>query len=102
MKYRVEIQPNAADEIAAAYGWIRDRSPNGAIRWRDGLRVALESLEQNPQRCPLAPEDDAFDEEIRQLLYGKRGGVYRILFTITRNTVSVLHVRHAARRFLNE
>jgi hypothetical protein len=31
------------------------------------------------------------------LLFGKRRGVYRILFTMAGNTVNVLHIRHGAR-----
>ena len=31
------------------------------------------------------------------LLYGKRGGVYRIFFTIQEESVSILYVRHSAR-----
>lgn len=36
------------------------------------------------------------------LLFGKRLGIYRILFTIEADTVQVLTVRHAARRSLRE
>ena len=39
--------------------------------------------------------------EIRQLLYGRRGGVYRVLFTITGRDIRVLHIRHAAREALS-
>lgn len=35
-----------------------------------------------PERCAFAQENAFFPEDIRQLLYGKRSGVYRILFTI--------------------
>ena len=44
-----------------------------------------------------APENDAFEETIRQLLHGKKRGTYRILFTIKEGVVELLHVRHAAR-----
>ncbi len=53
-----------------------------------------------PARCPLAPENDEFEEEIRELLYGKRQHRYRILFTIRGETVIVLHIRHGAREHL--
>jgi len=86
-----------AEEI---YRWLLERSPSTVTKWFNGLAAAIFSLERNPKRCSLAPENDAFEEEIRQLLYGKRGGVYRILFTIVGDTVKVLHLRHGARRFL--
>jgi plasmid stabilization system protein ParE len=100
MKYRIEIAQEAEKEIGDAYLWIRSDSPANAVRWRQGLLEALKSLSQQPTRCPLAPESAAFRQEIRQLIYGKRGGVYRVLFVIGERTVSILHVRHAAREFL--
>jgi plasmid stabilization system protein ParE len=54
-----------------------------------------QALEQFPHRCPLAPESGP-ELEIRQLLYGR----YRVLFTITSDTVYVLHIRHGARQQL--
>jgi hypothetical protein len=48
----------------------------------------------------MAPENDEFEEEIRQILYGKRQHRYRILFTIREQTVIVLHIRHGAREHL--
>jgi hypothetical protein len=40
---------------------------------------------------PLAPEDDEFSQEIRQMVVGR----YRVLFTIKGREVHVLHVRGA-------
>ena len=44
-----------------------------------------------PKGFPLAPEDDEFSEEIRQMVVGR----YRVLFTIKGRKVHVLHVRGA-------
>jgi hypothetical protein len=49
----------------------------------------------------LAPENEYFPEEIRNLFYGKRRNAYRIIFTIRGDTVHVLHVRRGARQVLN-
>lgn len=61
--------------------------------------AAIQTLESYPERCGLAPENDVVDDEIRQFLHGRRGNVYRVLFTIQARAVHILHVRHAARRF---
>jgi len=37
---------------------------------------------------------------LRELLYGRRRNVYRILFTIDGQTVNVLRVRHSAQNRL--
>jgi plasmid stabilization system protein ParE len=100
MKHRVEITSEAESEIKEVYLWIHRDSPASAARWRQGLLTAVRSLSQQPTRCPLAPESAFFKQEIRQLLYGKRAGVYRMLFVIGEQTVSILHIRHAAREFL--
>jgi len=100
MAYQVEISPLALAEIDEAYLWLYEQSPAAAARWFRGLRKAIDSLETNPERCSLAPESDAFAGELRQLLYGRRRGVYRILFTVAGDTVRVHRVRHGSRRFL--
>lgn len=68
------------------------------LRWFQGLRQAVATLANSPQRCALAPESAVFPFEVRHLLYGRRPHVYRIIFTIEGNTVSVLHVRHGCRQ----
>lgn len=100
MKYRVVVQPTAQAEIEAACRWRAERSAQGAAKWFNGLQAAILSLDSNPERCSLAPESEFFKHEIHQLLYGKRSGIYRILFTIEQNTVMVLHVRHGARQIM--
>ncbi len=68
------------------------------MRWFQGLREAVASLAHSPQRCALAPENATFPFEVRQLLYGRKPHVYRILFTIEGDTVYVLHIRHGRRQ----
>ena len=97
MRYRVIIQPTAKAELREAYRWYYNESPAAASRWLDKLLETIDTLRTDPERCALAPENDAFEEIIRQLLHGKKGGTYRILFTIKEGVVEVLHVRHAAR-----
>ncbi len=53
-----------------------------------------------PHRCPLAPENEEFEDEVRQHLYGKRDNKYRILFSIMDAEVQILHIRHGKRRRL--
>ncbi|MGV3724800.1 MAG: type II toxin-antitoxin system RelE/ParE family toxin [Actinomycetota bacterium] len=105
MRFLVEFTDVAEMEVQDTFLWLLGRSPLQAGRWQSGLEQAFDSLEQLPARCPLAPEDSAFDVEVRQLLYAS----YRILFTLVdgdddgvADTVRVLHVRHGARRWLDD
>ena len=97
MKYSVIVQPPAGRDIEAAYLYIQASSPASADRWLKGIETAIQSLARMPKRCALARESKEFLVEIRQLLYGKRKGTYRILFVVQNRQVRVLHVRHGAR-----
>jgi len=53
----------------------------------DRFETSLESLANDPQRCPLAPENNLVEDTIRQLFVGKRNRRFRALFTIREDTV---------------
>jgi plasmid stabilization system protein ParE len=92
--FKVRVSAAAKSEMRAAYCYIRRNSPANAVRWREGLLDAGNSLKDFPERCPLALEQHSSEFEIRQLVYGN----YRLLFTILDDTVVILHIRHAARQ----
>jgi plasmid stabilization system protein ParE len=96
MAFQVEITPIAGATIDRAYRWYRERNPEFADLWFRGLMNTIATLQEKPQRCPLAIEHDIFPEEVRQLLYGKSKNVYRVLFTIRDDTVYALYVRHSS------
>jgi plasmid stabilization system protein ParE len=100
MKYRVVVSEPAKAEADEAYAWISQYSLVRAQKWFNGLFKAIASLDEYPERYPLAPEAELFNREIRQMLYGKRRGVYRVLFEIQGEIVQVSNIRHGARRFV--
>ena len=97
MNYTVLIETRAMEDLEAVVEWIAEDSERAARKWYEQIVTAIQTLEQVPNRCPLAPECGFFSHEIRHLLFGKRRGVYRILFTIKEDRVHVLHIRHGAR-----
>jgi plasmid stabilization system protein ParE len=99
MDFRVELSARAQSDIAAIYEWLQAQSAGEAgERWFVALRAAIASLKDLPLRCPPAPESQESPTEVRQLLYGRRPNVYRILFAVEGNIVQVLHIRHGRRR----
>ena len=101
MPFRVSITRRALREIDSVLEWMAGCSPAAAASWHRRLLDSLDSLESNPHRCSLAPESDWFaGGEIRQLLSGKRGRVYRVLFEVRGDTVVILRVRHQAQDLL--
>lgn len=97
MAFRVEISPSALADAQEAFLYIQKDSSLNAEEWYDGLVNAILSLENFPNRCPIASESEEIGREIRQLLYSR----YRILFSVTGDVVQVLRIRHTARDWLS-
>ena len=90
-RYVVVVELSAQENMRASYEWgCRVWGKKEAQRWVRELRTAItKQLSLVPKGCPLAPENDEFSEEIRQLIVDR----YRVLFTIRKRNVHVLHVR---------
>jgi len=86
--------PNRISRIS--YLYIKENSPQNALKWYQEIYSKIQSLSTLPLRCPLAPENDFFEEEIRHLIIQN----YRILYTIEDSTVYTLHVRHHHQQWL--
>ena len=99
MAYRVELTARALLDIDDLLVEKQAATSPAAARWAEGLYKTLASLQTLPFRCAEAPEAKSWKRELRQLLYGRRPHVYRILFEVdqTSSTVRVLHIRHGAR-----
>lgn len=99
MTFRVEVSAQAESDAEGILDWLLSQhAGETGIRWFLALEDAIASLATFPERCPLAPEDARFPFPVRQLLYGRKPHVYRILFTVDGKTVKVLHIRHARRK----
>ena len=100
MAYRVDLARNAEAGLDELYLWVVDRAPQQGAAWFNGLERAILSLDQHPERCPVAPESIDPDNPVRVLGYGRRPHVYRIFFTVdhSANVVRVVHVRRGARQ----
>ena len=98
MSYRVVITPSARADALEGFRWLAERSLDAATRWDAGLQKAIAKLEEHPERFGVAVEEsERLEIPFRQMLYGRRRGVYRILFTIEEPTVVVHYIRHSAR-----
>jgi plasmid stabilization system protein ParE len=92
-RYRVIFEESAQENVRDSYEWgCRVWGKREAGQWVRQLRTdAIRLLGVVPKGCPLAPENEEFSEEIRQMIVGR----YRVLFTVKGRTVHVLHVRGA-------
>jgi plasmid stabilization system protein ParE len=94
--YRVEITSRAARDLELLYDYIQAETAPQAATWFNGLEAAVFSLDQLPERGAFAPGS----KTRRQILYGSKPYVYRIVYVIRLKdrVVSVIYIRHSARR----
>ena len=92
-RHAVIFEQSAQADVRESYNWgCRVWGKREAQRWARLLRSAVfTQLAVAPKGFPLAPEDNEFLKEIRQMLVGR----YRVLFTIEGRKVHVLHIRGA-------
>jgi plasmid stabilization system protein ParE len=95
--YRIIFTPRARADAVQVFRSLSERSPDAAARWYVGLEKAIAKLSKNPERYPVAEdESEQVGITLRQMLYGRRRGVYRILFSIEGETITLHYVRHSA------
>jgi hypothetical protein len=102
MKYVVLFTETSLRELDEAYKWLTEQTEQHAPEWYNGLLEAILSLEEMPGRWPLARDREAGDSITRQAIYGDKTHGYFILFEIRGESVYLKHVRHAARRGLED
>ncbi len=91
LQYKVTFLAEAYDDIINSFEW-------GVSRWGDELaqkwlkdlyETIFSVLETSPLGCPIAPDNDEWDFEVRMLVFLR----YRILFTILNDEKEVVVVR---------
>ena len=98
MSYRVEFTARAARDLEDLYERIRAAESAAAFRWYNRLEEAINTLESFPRRCPAARESKKTRRPLRNLLYGAKPHVYRVIYEIDESSrlVRVLTIRHGA------
>jgi toxin ParE1/3/4 len=96
MAYVVNTTPHAECDLARLYRRVNAEQSDKAMAWYLGIKEAILSLEQQPNRCPITRKK----YRLRHLLYGNKPQVYRVIYRVLekQKQVQVLHVRHGARR----
>jgi plasmid stabilization system protein ParE len=98
MAYLVELTLRGERDLDYLYQRISADDSAAAARWFNGLEEAIYTLERFPRRCPIAPEGRKAKRQLRQLLYGVKRDVYRVIYEIDESlrVVRILTIRHAA------
>lgn len=95
MAYQVRLTSRAARDLELLYDSISADVSDTAFEWFKALAETIYSLDRFPERGALAPETKLE----RQLLFGSKPHIYRIIYEIDKRNhiVRVSHVRHGAR-----
>ena len=96
MEYLVSFTERAERDPARLYLQINAVDSAAALKWYRGLKEAILTLEEHPNRCPVMPGRN----NLRHLLYGNKPHIYRAIYRVLekRKQVEVVHIRHGARR----
>ncbi len=96
MAYLVNLTSRAERDLSRLFDDINARNSATAVNWYRGLKEAILTLNQQPNRCAVTPEN----RKLKHLLYGNKPHVYRVIYQVLdkQKRVDVLHVRHGARR----
>ena len=95
MAYLVNLSARAQRDLVHIYRRINADGSDAALKWCRGFKRAILTLEEQPNRCPVTPENDKH----RRLLYGNKPHIYRAIYRVAekQKQVDVLHIRHGAR-----
>ena|ERR1700744_2154424 len=95
MRYRVRLTDRALRDLEDIHESVGARTSRRASSWFRALIEQVYKLDQFPERGAPAPES----KQDRQLFFGKKPHIYRIIYEFNRRRriVNVLHVRHGAK-----
>lgn len=96
MEYAVKITARAEHDLEAIFQYVQADTSPAAEAWFTRFVDSIASLSKLPLRNPTPPEDP----RLRQLLFGAKPHIYRIIYDVdtSTRTVTILHVRHGARK----
>ena len=92
-KYQVIILPSAKNDLKFQYEYIYQNNPAAAEKWEAGIRQTIKKLTHLPERHPIDSDAKEENMDVRRALYGKNTK-WIIYFSIIKNTVFVMHIKH--------
>jgi plasmid stabilization system protein ParE len=90
-RFRVAYSRQAELDLQESFDWGVERwGLDAAVTWAVKLDDLIQkNLSTTPLGYPLAPEDEGYDFELRQMPIRR----YRVLYTLEGDTVFVLRIR---------
>jgi toxin ParE1/3/4 len=88
---KIRYSPQARDDLQDIFHYLNDRSPSGAANVMRAIYAGIAFLAENP----MASQETALPE-IRVKIVRRYN--FKIFYRLGRDTIDLVHVRHAARR----
>jgi plasmid stabilization system protein ParE len=99
MTYRVEVTQPAEQDANSIFAYVNERSPRGAMSWWAAFVGVLDDLAAGARIRSSAPESDAFEEPLYQVVFKTRhGNPYRVLYIVRGESIFVLRIRGFGQR----
>jgi toxin ParE1/3/4 len=95
MQYLVRLTDRAVRDLEAIYEFIEADTSIAAHAGFQELAEAIHGLERYPERGAATLEN----KKLRQLIFGNKPDLYRVIYAIDKRnaSVNILHIRHGAR-----
>ena len=92
-RFQVRITKSAERDIEEIHTYLAEDNLEAGSKFVLALYRQVGTLEQFPERCSLILENELLGTSYRHLIYGN----YRTIFRVSKRTVYVLRIIHAAR-----
>ena len=96
--HKVIIHRHAKADLEQYDRFVWKNGSDQASAWYERFVDQQKSLDRTPERCPIARESKRVFFEVRELPFGRRPNVFRVLFTIDGDAVRILRIVRAQRR----
>lgn len=96
MTFHVNITARARRDVEGVVDAIRTKAPLNAARWHARIRSSYNRLKYLPTRFGRCDDFAEFGLEIREYVFGKRQGAFRVVYFIDGQTVHIMRVIHAS------
>jgi plasmid stabilization system protein ParE len=101
MRYKIAILRRADADVQTIYNWLKKRSTDGAIRWLEAFRAAIQRLTADAATHAKGAESSKLRVDILECYFKTRHGRrYRIVYLIAGDHIRVLRVRGPGQRLL--
>lgn len=97
-KFDIFVTHRAQSETHAICTRIAMGSPANAELVLHRIERMIEALEYLPRRFPIAPESRRYKRELRHVVVSS----FRVIYEVREETIRVMAVRHAARRYAKD